>query len=295
MKLQFKAFCLAALGGAASLLTPASAEAGNVGYYGSCNGGNPSAQIALAGHTAVAVGSLDAATLAPLSALIIANCNGATLPAGADLHAAVFAGMDLIVDDWNPNAGTAANLPGSPAITFTLAGGADLNLAAGSPIATGPGGTLTDTSLDGGTSSNHGYTLSSLPAGFTSLLTTADPAQKVGIAYAHGAGMVVYNAMPLDHYLPGGAWDQSSLCTASNVCAGMRTYLTNALAWATGYIAPPTTTCASEGYTGTKLNWCKIICESESSAYTIDTYLRRWINRYHDLPYCAVEEEQQPG
>jgi len=51
----------------------------------------------------------------------------------------------------------------------------------------------------------------------------------------------------------------------------------------------PATTCASEGYTGTKLNWCQIICESESSSSTIETYLRRWINRYHDLPYCAVE------
>jgi len=51
------------------------------------------------------------------------------------------------------------------------------------------------------------------------------------------------------------------------------------------------TTCASEGYTGTQLRWCQIICESESSSSTVDTYLRRWINRYHDLPYCAVEDE----
>ena len=131
----------------------------------------------------------------------------------------------------------------------------------------------------------------SVPTGFTSLLTTADAAKKVGVAYTHGAGMVVYNAMPVDHYLPGGIWDQLSLCTASNVCAGMRTYLTNVIAWATGYNPGPTTTCASEGYTGTKLSWCKIICESESSSSTIDTYLRRWINRYHDLPYCAVEPQ----
>ena len=55
------------------------------------------------------------------------------------------------------------------------------------------------------------------------------------------------------------------------------------------------TTCASEGYTGTQLRWCQIICESESSSSTIDTYLRRWINRYHDLPYCAVEDEGEEG
>ena len=61
--------------------------------------------------------------------------------------------------------------------------------------------------------------------------------------------------------------------------------------WTLNISDAPSISCASEGYTGTKLNWCKIICESESSAYTIDTYLRRWINRYHDLPYCALEEE----
>jgi len=64
-----------------------------------------------------------------------------------------------------------------------------------------------------------------------------------------------------------------------------------------GINAGSATTCASEGYTGTKLNWCKIICESESSSSTIDTYLRRWINKYRDLPYCAVEgggEEPPP-
>ena len=56
----------------------------------------------------------------------------------------------------------------------------------------------------------------------------------------------------------------------------------------------PETTCASSGYTGTKLNWCRIICESESSSSTIDTYLRRWINKYRDLPYCAVEGGEPP-
>ena len=56
----------------------------------------------------------------------------------------------------------------------------------------------------------------------------------------------------------------------------------------------PATPCAREGYTGTKLNWCRIICESESSSSTIDTYLRRWINKYRDLPYCAVEGGEPP-
>ena len=73
---------------------------------------------------------------------------------------------------------------------------------------------------------------------------------------------------------------------------GLTTYLTNAVAWVTN---AETTTCASSGYTGTKLNWCRIICESESSSSTVDTYLRRWINKYRDLPYCAVEGEGEEG
>ena len=62
-----------------------------------------------------------------------------------------------------------------------------------------------------------------------------------------------------------------------------------------GINSGPATTCASSGYTGTKLNWCRIICESESSSSTVDTYLRRWINKYRDLPYCAVEGEGEEG
>ena len=51
------------------------------------------------------------------------------------------------------------------------------------------------------------------------------------------------------------------------------------------------TTCASEGYTGTKLTWCKNICESDLPQATLDMWIHRWINRYRDLPYCAVESQ----
>ena len=55
------------------------------------------------------------------------------------------------------------------------------------------------------------------------------------------------------------------------------------------YTKVPSTTCASEGYTGTKLTWCKNICESELSQAALDTWIHRWVNRYRDLPYCAQE------
>ena len=53
---------------------------------------------------------------------------------------------------------------------------------------------------------------------------------------------------------------------------------------------PGSTTCASEGYTGTKLTWCQNICEKGYTGATLDMWIHRWINRYRDLPYCARQE-----
>lgn len=47
-------------------------------------------------------------------------------------------------------------------------------------------------------------------------------------------------------------------------------------------------TCASEGYTGTKLEWCKNICERGYTGSTLQMWIRRWIDRYRILPYCAI-------
>ena len=52
---------------------------------------------------------------------------------------------------------------------------------------------------------------------------------------------------------------------------------------------PSATTCASEGYTGTKLQWCINICESNLTGRQLDTWIKRWSDRYHNVPYCAVE------
>ena len=52
-------------------------------------------------------------------------------------------------------------------------------------------------------------------------------------------------------------------------------------------------TCASEGYTGTKLLWCKNICEKGYTGATLDMWIHRWVNRYRDLPYCARDDEEE--
>ncbi|HSD17938.1 MAG TPA: hypothetical protein VLC71_11860 [Thermomonas sp.] len=286
MSLKLKGLCLAAMGAAATLLAPTSAQAGNVGYYGSCSAGSKTAAITAAGHTPVAVASLSAASLAGLSGLVIESCSAYS--ANPDVNAAVNAGMSLVINDWSPNAGTGAALPGAPAVVLSADYAGEVNLATGAPTNTGPGGTLTDASLDGGTSSNHGYTASPMAPGMIALLTKEDPSLTIAFAYTYGSGTVIYNAMPMDHYLPGGVWNNLNMCTPTNVCAGMAAYLTNAIAWSTSYVAPPSTTCASSGYTGTQLTWCRNICEMGYTGATLNTWIHRWINRYRTLPYCAV-------
>ena len=48
--------------------------------------------------------------------------------------------------------------------------------------------------------------------------------------------------------------------------------------------------CADEGFTGTKLTWCQNICEKGYPGATLDMWIHRWINRYRDLPACALNE-----
>ena len=57
---------------------------------------------------------------------------------------------------------------------------------------------------------------------------------------------------------------------------------------------PGTMTCASEGYTGMKLDWCRNICEKDYTGTQLKTWIRRWMDRYHDLPYCMREDEETP-
>jgi len=64
--------------------------------------------------------------------------------------------------------------------------------------------------------------------------------------------------------------------------------------WTLNISDAPDTTCASEGYIGAKLTWCKNICENGLTGQVLDTWIHRWISRYRVLPYCAVEDEGQP-
>ena len=45
-------------------------------------------------------------------------------------------------------------------------------------------------------------------------------------------------------------------------------------------------TCANEGYTGIKLQWCQNVCENGHTGQLLDAWIHRWIDRFRQLPYC---------
>jgi len=92
-------------------------------------------------------------------------------------------------------------LPGAAGVTFSQVGGTDINvLAASSLLVNGPGGTITNTTLDNGSSSDHGYTTSPLPTGSTAILSTANASQVVAFDYPYSAGHVIVHTVPVELY-----------------------------------------------------------------------------------------------
>ena len=231
---------LATLLGGITLLLPGLGQAGTIGYMDMCGNDQAAhaAAISAAGHTPVYVPVPDSEALATLDGLSVTNCdNGGFGTAYTDhlaaITAAVNGGMVLFVHDRTvTDAGSI--LPGGGGIQTarSFAGGADIDFPAGSPILTGPGGVLNNTSLDGGSSSTHGFVYqASLPAGGSVLAT------RPGLLDEEGEG---------------------------------------------GFEG-----CDAYGYTGTKLNWCRNVCEKGYTGATLDMWIHRWVNKYHEDPPCA--------
>ena len=303
VKMQPGTLTLAVLIGLGAMALPAVSQAGNVGYnlIGGYSDGIPAAITSL-GHTPVPVTTLDAASLAGLDVLVLASCGQQTLlnAPNAALNTAVQNGLKLLVETGCSGSSlNSANLPGAPTYsssTFDAYPEADdIEIPVGAPILTGPGGTLTATSLDRIPAGGSGYynmvryhLRSALPAGATVLLTTGNTDHVGALAWSYGSGRVVHTETQSSFFLPG------SLAAGApdSFAPGMVVYFKNLLSWVSGPGAPPTT-CASEGYTGTKLTWCKNICEMGYSGATLDMWIHRWVNRYRDLPYCAVEGEEE--
>ena len=302
MDMRLAAPALAVLGLGAGLFASGDAAAGNVGYYKGCYlSGDATQVVTAAGHTIVPITTLDTASLSGLDGLIITACYGSYTGSSA-VDSAVSSGMSLVFErlDWYGSIELdTTTLPGDP--TFGSAPqyvrgtwGDKVDIASGAPavITSGPGGTLDSASLDyvsGPTWYNlvATYSMGSLPAGAVPFLTSPDPQQVGSFGYIHGAGRVVYTDSQFSIQLPGGYADSYGY---NNWRQAGFTFLTNALAWAMeGGSSEPQMTCASEGYTGTKLTWCQNICEKDYTGSTLDMWIHRWIGKYRDLPYCMAK------
>ena len=280
----------------AAISLPGKAHAGNVGYYtisvpAGCENIDPAPSINAAGHTPIRLSALDPASLAPLQGLVILTCLTG-YPGSSAVDAAVADGLVVLIDV--TTGFDTRLLPGKPALELGDSWAPiNVSVTPNSDISNGPGGILTDDSLDVGQpggGGGHGSSLytfkqASLPAGARPYVySTLWPSNIVAFSYPAGRGTVVFSSSEWMRYLAGTTWPDNYLV------AGTRIYYANAIAWMMTQVPPPaTTTCASEGYKGTQLTWCRNICESHLSGKALETWIQRWISKYRDLPYCAVE------
>jgi len=200
-------------------LFSAVAPAATIGYYTATNSATtaPAAGITAAGHTAVQITDVSTFDFNTIQRLVINNSdNGGVetvlVDRAADLATFVGNGGILFFHDRfvSPVEDVATTghpvLPGSGSIDFVRSFilDADIDFVTSSGIDNGVFGILNNTSLDGGTSSTHGYvTASTLPGGAVVYMSNGNAAQAVGFSYGYGAGTVYYSTIPLDYYLDG--------------------------------------------------------------------------------------------
>ena len=284
MKTRFAVATLAALAGLFGL-TPATAAAATIGHYELCTGQGEAYlanAITAGGDTPVSITVPDATQLAGVSALLVTNCSNGGYGAEwttnlAAIDARVQAGMSLIFYDRTVT-GANSQLPGGAGLVAVRDFGdaANIDLPASSPLLTTNGGPLTQTSLDGGTSSSHGYvTAGSLPAGGVVWAHRTAPTEAVIVAYPRGAGSVVYSTIPGDYYLSGSGPEAVRTGVLATTMALVDLKLNSF------------TTCAAEGFSGVKLTLCRQICEMSYNPTQLSYMIRAYVLAYREDPPCA--------
>ena len=212
----------------------------NVGYYDMERGAGNSIQIAsitAGGHTAISVLQLSSTELADLDVLVVQNPSNEAYGAEfldqlSTVQQAVNDGLVLVIHDRYVTDAQSI-LPGSTGFSFvrdtSFAWDVEL-LNDFHAISNGVAGDVTDTSLDGGNSSTHGYALqSSLPVDAEFILSTEISTNIVTFAYGFGMGTVVYSSIPLDYYLSGISY--------SSAAAGMNIYAANIVDYAANILS----------------------------------------------------------
>ncbi len=192
----------------AAAAASASAQAAVIGYHLSGASGRPAAAISASGNTPFALTGLSAADLARIDVLWILNgINGnpdaTVLGNTGAVSNFVAAGGVLSFHDRNVAQGVSAStyIPGASGVSFVSNFSTNIDVLASLPVTAG----ITNTTLDGGNFSNHGYALlGSRPAGALSVFSNGNANQIVDFYYGFGAGEVCYSTIPLDFYLGGG-------------------------------------------------------------------------------------------
>jgi hypothetical protein len=198
-------------------------QAGSIGYCvvdggAACVSGaaatGAAGAITSTGNTPVALSGLAAGNLAGLNVLWILNSNNGTPGTVVINNTAAIAnfvsnGGVLSFHDRNVNQGgvsAAGYVPGAAGVTFTSFLNANIDIVTpGTPVTNGAFGTITNTTLDGGNFSNHGFAaLGTLPAGAIPIFSDGNATEIVDFWYHLGAGAVYYSSIPLDFYLTGG-------------------------------------------------------------------------------------------
>ena len=198
---------------ALTMIATPEADALNIGTWSNSafyNNGPPTyvdlgAAITAAGHTQAPLPDLSAPSIASIDVLWVFNINNsnhapAIVAATPDIEAFVSAGGVLMFADWSAGQENRDWL-GLDTTTFAVNfANQDLTVIdPGHPAVDGPGGIVSDASLDSLGSSSHGYaTLASLPAGAVPVLhQSPDAAFITDFEYPLGAGHVYYSTQPM--------------------------------------------------------------------------------------------------
>ena len=166
------------------------------------------------GYTVVTIPSSSLATvdLSQFNFVVVAGAQSATFYQTlqnnmARIEAYVGSGGTLVATEsaWSSDSPYSYDmLPGAAGVSFSYAGIRDINvLDPSSGLITGPGGIITDASLDdnGVDNSAYGYTTSTLPTGATAILSSGIASQVVAFEYPYGSGHVIAHTIPVGNVL----------------------------------------------------------------------------------------------
>jgi len=197
------------------------ALAARIGYFTDFNEGTtaPAAAIIQAGFTPIQITDISTFDLNSIDTLFVNESDNSGLSSAllgrlADITAWVQGGKSFIVHDRfvsndidDPQSNPFLIGASSILVDRDFSNDADIDLIPpGNTLVTnGPNGTINNLSLDGGTSSTHGFALAStLPVGAEAILSVgSDPNRVAAFSYRLGAGVVYYSTIPLDYYLGG--------------------------------------------------------------------------------------------